>query len=413
MESKKEILIHIGTHKTGTSSIQKSLTKAFRLGHLGEICYPLLMGKYHHRQIATLYYEEYQDLPRWFKSQYSSDGFNDMKQTCRYELFEKLKNSDKIILSSEYLEDFSPNQIQEFHADLSCLGDVDFRIVIYIREPAPYYLSYVQQELKASSKFSVPQNFHYSFLKTIQLWSDVFSRQNLDIRLFQPQKFPEQSVIVDFQNCASDFFQLKVELENTIYLNKSLSAEGIMILQNYRKSFHTNADQVFRDDSNTLISLLQSSISEVEQTKAKLSPEVARLVTTLHQEDIHTLNKNYGVDISDFGIVQDSGVEDDKYVHSDLLFRGDKVEDILESFDAKNMFNLMLWLLQKQINQTQVNPSSISQNLVPLAPVQNKSPLSQAQPRKSETTKTPVEESGFYKHYQRIFKWFEDLLNGL
>lgn len=411
MTSKKEVLIHIGTHKTGTSSIQRSLAKAFRLGHLGGICYPLLMGKYNHRQIATLYYKDYKDLPRWFKSQYSSDCFNDIKQTCRYELFDKLENSNKIILSSEYLEDFSPNQIQEFHADLSRLGEVKFKILIYIREPASYYLSYIQQELKASSRFLVPQKFHYNFLRTIQLWSDVFLQENLEIRLFQPQKFPDKSVILDFQNCASDFFRVKIELENTIYLNKSLSAEGIIILQNYRKLFHPNADQVFQEDSNTLISLLQSSALEVEQTKAKLSPEVAHFVTMLHQEDIRKLKEVYGVDISDFGRVQDDGVNGDKDRYNDSLSKGGKVEDVLDCFNKDNMFNLMLWLLQKQIHQTQVKPSFPSLTPTSTAPTQDQSTQPKAQPQKSEKTKIKVDESETHTYYQRLLKRAKSLLN--
>lgn len=410
MKSKKEILIHIGTHKTGTSSIQKSLTKAFRLGHLGGIHYPLLMGKYNHRQVAALYYKNHQDLPRWFQFQYPPDSFNDMKEACRSELFDKLENSNKIILSSEYLEDFSRDQIQEFHADLSSLGEVEFRILIYVREPAAYYLSYIQQELKASSRFCAPQNFHYGFLNTIQLWSDVFSKQNLEIRLFQPRKFPDQSVIVDFQSCASNFFQVKIELENNIYLNKSLSAEGMIILQNYRNLFHPNADQIFKDDANTVISLLQSSISEIEQTKAELSREIAYLVTKLHQEDIRKLKSIYGLDISDFEIVPNYRSKDTKYTQNQLLFKGEKVEDIIEFFETKNIVNLTLWLLHKQLTQTEVIPSVTSPSTTSTAPTEEKSTLSIV-PENSDQANLAVRKSWSHKFYKSILKLGNALLN--
>ncbi|TVR07366.1 MAG: hypothetical protein EA395_12915 [Phormidium sp. GEM2.Bin31] len=368
------------------------------------------MGKYNHRQIAVLYYKDYEDLPRWFKFQYSPDGFNDIKYACRSELFEKLKNSEKIILSSEYLEDFSLSQIQEFCSDLKGLGKVEFRVLIYVREPAAYYLSHVQQELKASSRFSVPQNFKYNFLKTIQLWSSVFSRKNIEVRLFQPQKFPQKSVIVDFQNFASDFFQVKMELESTIYLNRSLSAEGIVVLQNYRKLFYPNADHIFKEDSNTLVSLLKSSVSEVEQTKAKLSPEVEGLVTTLHQEDIHELNRTYGVDVSEFGIVQDDRVQPNQEIHNKFLINGDKVEEILEFFDTEKMFDLMFWLLQKQIKQTQVKPSLNSSNITSMMPIQETSSQPRVQPKNPEKTKASIQKSGYDNYYQRFFKWVKRLI---
>lgn len=406
MTSKKEILIHIGTHKTGTSSIQKSLTKAFRLGHLGGISYPLLMGKYHHRQIATLYYKNHQDLPRWFQFEYSPESFQEIKEACRSELFEKLNNSDKIILSSEYLEDFSPAQIKEFYADLSSLGEVKFRILIYVREPAAYYLSYIQQELKASSRFSAPQNFHYGFLNTIQLWGDVFSRQDLEIRLFQPMKFPGQSVIADFQRCASDFFKVKIELEKTIYLNKSLSAEGMIILKNYRQLFHPNADQIFKDDANTVISLLQSSISEIEQTKAELSREAAYLVRALHQEDIRKLKEIYNVDVSDFELVQNHRFQNSKYMQNEF----ENLEDVIECFEIKNMLDLMLWLLHKQITETEVIPSVTSHSTTLTVPVQEKTHPSIVQDN-PDKLKVAARESWPRKFYKTILKWFNALLS--
>jgi hypothetical protein len=51
----KSVLLHIGTPKTGTTSIQHSLVRARMNGDLGQVCYPLLEGDSNQQRLAVLY----------------------------------------------------------------------------------------------------------------------------------------------------------------------------------------------------------------------------------------------------------------------------------------------------------------------------------------------------------------------
>ena len=51
----KPILLHIGTPKTGSTSIQESLARAEQDGSLDGVRYPLWRGDRHHLRLIPLY----------------------------------------------------------------------------------------------------------------------------------------------------------------------------------------------------------------------------------------------------------------------------------------------------------------------------------------------------------------------
>ena len=51
----KTALIHIGTAKTGTTSIQRCLAQAQANGNLGPICYPLWKNDVNQQRLALIY----------------------------------------------------------------------------------------------------------------------------------------------------------------------------------------------------------------------------------------------------------------------------------------------------------------------------------------------------------------------
>ena len=204
-------------------------------------------------------------------------------------MFQQIKNNTKVILSSEFFSGFEIGQIQELRCDLDNMGAVEYEIILYIREPASYYLSFVQQQIKASSKFTPPTKFRYPFLKFITSWSKVFLREQLNIRIFNPEMFPEGSVLLDFQNCVEKFFKQKIELDSTSRDNESISAEGMIVLQKYREFIYPHEDNVFKGDSNILIKLLQKSKDKVLQTQPKLLPKVTAYIRQRHQKDVNAL----------------------------------------------------------------------------------------------------------------------------
>lgn len=348
-EPNKKIIIHIGTGKTASTAIQSALTSSFSKGNLNGICYPLPLPGYSHQQIAHLYYQNHTELPR---SRYSLKSFKDLKRDYKTNLFQQIKNNTKVILSSEFFSGFEIGQIQELRCDLDNMGAVEYEIILYIREPASYYLSFVQQQIKASSKFTPPTKFRYPFLKFITSWSKVFLREQLNIRIFNPEMFPEGSVLLDFQNCVEKFFKQKIELDSTSRDNESISAEGMIVLQKYREFIYPHEDNVFKGDSNILIKLLQKSKDKVLQTQPKLLPKVTAYIRQRHQKDVNALKNIYGVNLEGLESLYQKNSESSGSIDlGDSIIDGSCIEKVLEDFDRNVLIDLLLWIVNFQLNQ--------------------------------------------------------------
>ncbi|MEG5067187.1 tetratricopeptide repeat protein [Microcoleus sp. B3-A4] len=348
-EPKKKILIHIGTAKTGSTAIQKSLTFSFK-NNQNNILYAGLP----HCKIAPLYYQEYKDLPRGFLYHYSESEFKDLKEEYKTNLFNLLRIHQNIILSSEYFSVFKFKQIEKLRIDLDNIGGCEYQILVYIREPASYYLSLAQQQLKASSSFTSPRNYHYTFMNTVNLWSKVFSPEQLNIRIFNREFFPEGSVILDFQNCVEKFFNKKIKLDlGSSDANESLSAESMIILQKYRQFVYPNEDNVFKKDSNILISYLQKSKNEILQTKPQLLEKVASYIRKKHEEDIYSLKNIYGINLQNLS--KEHSDSSPEISQEDSAIDASSIEDILENFDINIVINLLLWIARNNFSNSTTN----------------------------------------------------------
>lgn len=99
---------------------------------------------------------------------------------------------------------FVPEEARALADDLKAAGVTDVRVVVYVRDPTSYYLSYVQQELKASHRFTAPLDFEYPFLRVITVWRDRYP--DLVVRAFDRDQMVAGNVVHDFLAAASTFF---------------------------------------------------------------------------------------------------------------------------------------------------------------------------------------------------------------
>ena len=65
----KTALLHIGTSKTGTTSIQKWLAHAQQHGKLAPVRYPLWGSDSNHQRLVAVY-KSYEDLPEILRQTY-------------------------------------------------------------------------------------------------------------------------------------------------------------------------------------------------------------------------------------------------------------------------------------------------------------------------------------------------------
>ena len=88
----KTVLLHIGTSKTGTKSIQEALARARESGTIRPVCYPMPRGDRNNSALATLYLP-YERMPRFVRSTYltRSAELEKMRHRYRRALFDELR----------------------------------------------------------------------------------------------------------------------------------------------------------------------------------------------------------------------------------------------------------------------------------------------------------------------------------
>lgn len=236
----KKLLLHIGTTKTGNTSIHQALVHAKAKGDLGQVCYPLWRGDLHQARMAAVYCpDELSTLLPSLRGRYPPRDkcFRRMLQKYRKFIFKELRSAESAIISAETFSHlFSSMHAEMLREDLKALGYTEFHIVLYVRDPADFYLSSTSQSLRMSDEqpfIKDPLKFRYEFLRIAETWEQVFPGQ-LIVR-----KYPTAShfdVLEDFSNLLERRMGIVLPC-HSIRKNSSLSTEAMQVLHDYRQTF--------------------------------------------------------------------------------------------------------------------------------------------------------------------------------
>lgn len=345
--SEKRAIIHIGMHKAGSSSIQNTLDKASDKGQLADIAY---QNKITHKKLGNnllpTVYKELSEAPRGIKNKYAGNErkYKKEQKVCRAKFSGFLKKNRKIVLSSEHLIGFRKKNILDLRNDLSRAGIENTKIVLYIRNPADYYLSAVQQILKASKRIRPPAEFRYNYKSIIENWRDVFPGAIL-VRPFDRSELYQNCVVQDFLHILSkelDVVDLPQKLD-VIETNQSISAEAMLILQQYRHLFYPDSDDVFKEDSSKLVKLLERSRENIYQTPPELKKNIRNMILNNHIDILEWLKDSY--DISFCDLTKQKSIAKDA-----SAFQATRLDEIIDAYDPDILNRLLFYCMNKALN---------------------------------------------------------------
>lgn len=283
-------IIHIGSGKTGSTAIQRALYGASRQGGLDGFDYPTVKG-WHHRDLYILFKPK-EALARNLKSRIRSGQINYEKYRKAYEKTfsaEGVGGRD-LLLSSEYLFDLSAENVRALKELLDRSGVTEYLVVAFVRHPASYYLSYMQQHLKASHLIPDPRRFRYGLKSVLLVWREVFG--NVAVRDFDVLCDEGGDAVEAFSGVVEEAGWGNLELEAT-RVNSGLCGEAMALLQKYRQRFHSDAENIFKPDSDRLLKVISELGSQ--GTKPRLTDEVKALISNRHEDDIVYLQQQFGL----------------------------------------------------------------------------------------------------------------------
>lgn len=223
----KKLYLHIGSHKTGSTSIQfylyKNKAQLNRFGYRYYSCSPV--GEI--RKSCNPWVSITDEL-----------RFKGAKVKNKYNLADRLGQVDgNVILSAEHFSwIFDYNEINKLHSVLSELFDKIY-IVVYIRRQDALAVSHLQQASKATNaparKFygdltqALPEYKPYldqylDYNNKIGMWGDAFGDDNIIVRDFARDSLFKGDVVDDFLNI------LGMSKISKINVNESMGAKSLV-----------------------------------------------------------------------------------------------------------------------------------------------------------------------------------------
>lgn len=229
-----KIILHIGWHKTGTTSIQKFLfNNATKLINRHGIYYPNegLFSFAHHNLAWAL--QERTATP-WGNVPLTIEGFKNKLKTAVE--VARLVGCNTIVFSSEEFCTLQMNEIEILHDTLSGFFNA-IKIVAYLRRQdllieSSYNMAVKWWGSRTTSGFSdyiSGKEGYPNYYSILTSWANYFGSNALVIRPFESRYFDLNDVRVDFcQQAGIDHAELSIEKEPT---NESLSPSGVEFIR--------------------------------------------------------------------------------------------------------------------------------------------------------------------------------------
>jgi hypothetical protein len=180
------LFLHIGRHKSGTSSIQHFLNQNRAALERDGFLYPApASGVAHHAWSATI-----KDVQKGLRDASALGALRAM--------FDQYAASGKtVVVSSEDFQNILKPQLVR-----DALGRHDVTVVIYLREHFAYAWSSYAQRVQANrftlSFLEFLENFSQDYLEFLNRWASAFGTSSIKARIFDRSRLKSGDVVEDF-----------------------------------------------------------------------------------------------------------------------------------------------------------------------------------------------------------------------
>lgn len=233
-----DLVLHIGSGKTGTSSIQALMNRnRARLADLGHL-YPAAPGRKRHTRLG-LFIQPDRALdarPSWSREGFSSP--EEFRTVFQRQLFAEIEKSglSRVLFSDEALygcQDEALRRLKQFVDPIAR----SVRLVVYLRRQDDHMVSRYQQVVKVGETRKLAERARvldlertYDYYARLQTWAQLLEPTEFVVRRFERDRFVDGSLYQDFLEAvgidarADEMTQIKTA-------NESLDAESVEFLR--------------------------------------------------------------------------------------------------------------------------------------------------------------------------------------
>jgi len=197
----KEVILHIGLHKTGSTSIQKAL-KGYNKDGVKAIGFE---QENHSVPMYTIFSESRYEYHIWKNSGANKDQINQYRQTNLKILTDHVndENNDKLIISGEDMCSLSAEEKHKLIKFFTKL-DISVKVIVYVRSPIDWLASVYQERAKNGRTpiGKIATNYEY----TLKPFLELLGKNNILVFSFNDVQKNYGSIINHF----SDILKIKL-----------------------------------------------------------------------------------------------------------------------------------------------------------------------------------------------------------
>lgn len=202
-------LLHIGTGKTGSTSIQEYMAVNRQLLLDQGIHYPTSLGPRNHRRLPAMVQKD--GKPGTF---FRDHGLADpeSRQAARDGWWREFQaeigqavGCERCLISAEHMARLDADEVADLRDRLATLFD-EVRVIVYLRDPVEYAVSMYDTALKVGSVATGPAapvaGGPTDYAALLRIWMDAFGADRLTVRLFDRAELSGGDILEDFTRAA-------------------------------------------------------------------------------------------------------------------------------------------------------------------------------------------------------------------
>lgn len=299
-QMKKTVYLHVGSPKTGTTSLQEFLARnTASLAEQGFFVPPHNIGDSGHHELPLSLIKDICDS--WY------DGWPKISRRSEVvwgELIERINKSEcpNVIISSEMFHDIPNHPYSQKIGERikGSLYEYDVRTIAYIRPVDKYINSIYRQDLENRNSFTslTKSAQYYKEQRLVHLYpsawldfySSLFGKESLTVRKYDRSEFRNGSIIFDFIDTLGIQYPPEKEPDCLLQENLSIQEDHIDI----RRALNTEGTN--RQSINTQISNVFTRISDILNEKAPSADLLSEISSEILNEHA-IIKERYGVDL--------------------------------------------------------------------------------------------------------------------
>lgn len=293
-----QTVLHIGMPKTGSTVLQDRLRASPEALRAHGLLYPANPPgvRFNNHRLLLLGFTAFEDLPRhMLKGDLQGpEALPGAYAAFRAHLAAQVAEArpERVILSSETLfRRLRRKDRAALREALAPYGPVT--MAAYLRRPSAYYLSALQQHLKASHKVAAPRAL--PILRVLDAYRRAFGPEAVRPRIYDRAQLVEGDITADFLAVHLSGSGLAAgDLAQGRRSNETLSAEAMDVLRGFREAFHGAWDNVPSEDTRTLLRTLARIDAALGAPRPRLRPEIAESIDYARPDPL-TLRDDWGL----------------------------------------------------------------------------------------------------------------------